>query len=102
MRRCTVTASADTRLSVENIFRETVMPLLASYYDKSRFFKADDLEGERKLRINNATEEVVGAEKEKKLVIWFTNDERGLVSTRPTTVPFAMRLATTRLAGPAK
>jgi hypothetical protein len=57
------------------------MVLLASDYDKSRFFKADDFEGERKLRIKNATEEVLGAgaEKEKKLVVWFTNDERGLV-----------------------
>ncbi len=55
------------------------MALLASDYDKSRYFKADDFEGDRKLRIKNATEEVVGAEKEKKLVIWFTNDEHGLV-----------------------
>ena len=55
------------------------MVLLASDYDKSRFFKADDFEGDRKLRIKNATEEVVGAEKERKLVVWFTNDERGLV-----------------------
>src|SRR4029077_10047889 len=61
------------------IFRETVMVLLASDYDKSRFFKAGEFEGERRLRIKNATEEVVGAEKEKKFVIWFTNDERGLV-----------------------
>jgi hypothetical protein len=57
------------------------MVLLASDYDKSRFLKADDFEGDRKLRIKNATEEVigVGTEKEKKLVVWFTNDDRGLV-----------------------
>jgi hypothetical protein len=58
--------------------------LLASNYDKSRFFKADDLDGDRKLRIKGVTEELVGAgaEKEKKLVVWFTNDERGLVLNR--------------------
>jgi hypothetical protein len=55
------------------------MVLLASNYDKSPFFKAEGTEGERRLRIKNATEELVGAEKEKKLVVWFTNDERGLV-----------------------
>ena len=60
------------------------MVLLASNYDKSRFFKADDLDGDRKLRIKGVTEELVGAgaEKEKKLVVWFTNDERGLVLNR--------------------
>jgi hypothetical protein len=58
--------------------------LLASNYDKSRFFKADDLDGDRKLRIKCVTEELVGAgaDKEKKLVVWFTNDERGLVLNR--------------------
>ena len=57
------------------------MPLLASAYDQSRFFKAADLKGEKKFRIKNVTPELVGteAQKEKKLVVWFTNDERGLV-----------------------
>ena len=57
------------------------MVLLASAYDQSRFFKAADLKGEKKFRIKNVTEELVGteAQKEKKLVVWFTNDERGLV-----------------------
>ena len=60
------------------------MVLLASDYDKSRFLKADGLDGDRKLRIKSVTEELVGAgaEKEKKLVVWFTNDERGLVLNR--------------------
>jgi hypothetical protein len=53
--------------------------LLASEYDKSRFLKADDFDGERKFRIKNATEETVGEKKEQKLVVWFTNDDRGLV-----------------------
>ena len=60
------------------------MVLLASEYDQWRFFKAVDLEGERKLRIKSATTEVigVGAEKEDKLVVGFTNDKRGLVLNR--------------------
>jgi hypothetical protein len=56
------------------------MVLLASSYDQSRFLKAADLEREKKFRIKSVTEELIGAEqKEKKLVVWFTNDERGLV-----------------------
>jgi hypothetical protein len=60
------------------------MVLLASAYDQSRFFKAADLTQEKKLRIKDVTEEWIGtgAEKEKKLVVWFTNDERGLVLNR--------------------
>jgi hypothetical protein len=55
------------------------MVLLASSYDQSRFLKAADLEREKKFRIKSVTEESVGAEqKEKKLVAWFINDERGL------------------------
>jgi hypothetical protein len=55
--------------------------LLASSYDQSRFFKAADLETEKKLRIKTVTEESVGvgSEQRKALVVWFTNDERGLV-----------------------
>jgi hypothetical protein len=55
--------------------------LLASEYDKSRFLKAGDFDGERKFRIKDVTEETVGAgaDKERKLVVWFTNDDRGLV-----------------------
>jgi hypothetical protein len=57
------------------------MVLLASSYDQSRFLKAADLEREKKFRIKNVTEESVGTDqnKERKLVVWFTNDERGLV-----------------------
>ena len=55
------------------------MVLLASNYDRSRYFKAADLTSEKKVKIKSATEELIGADKEKKLVIWFTNDERGLV-----------------------
>jgi len=55
------------------------MVLLASDHDKSRFLKADDIDGERKFRIKTVTEEVVGADKENKLVVWFTNDKRGFI-----------------------
>ena len=57
------------------------MVLLASAYDQSRFFKAADLAQEKKLRIKKITEESVGTgrDKEQKLVVWFTNDEHGLV-----------------------
>jgi hypothetical protein len=57
------------------------MVLLASMYDQSRFFKAADLPQEKKLRIKEVTEETVGigTDKDRKLVVWFTNDEHGLV-----------------------
>src|SRR5262249_39090021 len=64
--------------------REHPMPLLASHYDQSRFFKAEDLTTEKKLKIKAVTEEEVGVgkDKERKLVVGFTNDPRGLVLNR--------------------
>ena len=55
--------------------------LLASAYDQSRYFKATDMQAERKLRIKDVTEEEIGVgqDKEKKLCVWFTTDPRGLV-----------------------
>ena len=53
--------------------------LLASNYDQSRFFKAADMTAEKKLRIKDVTEETIGADNEKKLCVWFTNDRHGLV-----------------------
>ena len=60
------------------------MVLLASNYDQSRFLKAQDLSAEKKFRIKSVTEEEVGVgkDKERKLVVWFTNDARGLVLNR--------------------
>jgi hypothetical protein len=57
------------------------MVLLASTYDQSKFFKAADLTAERKLKIKSVSEELIGqgADQQKKLVVWFTNDEHGLV-----------------------
>jgi hypothetical protein len=60
------------------------MVLLASAYDQSRFLKAQDLTAEKKFRIKSVTEEEIGIgkDKERKLVVWFTNDDRGLVLNR--------------------
>ena len=57
------------------------MVLLASKYGKSRFLRAEDLSAEKKFRIKAVTEEEVGVgkDREKKLTVWFTNDEHGLV-----------------------
>ena len=57
------------------------MVLLASEFDKSRFLKAADLDKEKKFRISKVTAEVLGQgdDKERKPIVWFTNDERGLV-----------------------
>jgi hypothetical protein len=58
--------------------------LLASSFDQGRFFKAADFTSDRKLRIKSVSAEMVGtgAEKERKLVVFFTSDERGLVLNR--------------------
>jgi hypothetical protein len=56
--------------------------LLASDYDKSKFFKGTDLDREKKFRIKTVTSDELTdstGKKEKKLIAWFTNDERGLV-----------------------
>jgi hypothetical protein len=63
---------------------EALMVLLASSYDQSKFLKAEDLPAEKKFRIKAVTEEEIGIgkDKERKLVVWFTNDSRGLVLNR--------------------
>ena len=58
------------------------MVLLASKYDQSRFFRAEDLTQDKVLRIRSVTEEPVGANQQKKLAVWFTNDPKGLVLNR--------------------
>jgi hypothetical protein len=58
--------------------------LLASDFDQSKYLKAADLPHEKKFRIKHVTEEQIGLgpDKERKLVVWFTNDQRGLVLNR--------------------
>jgi hypothetical protein len=56
--------------------------LLASDYDKSKYLKATDLEREKKYRIKAVTPEELKdntGKTDKKLVLWFTNSEQGLV-----------------------
>jgi hypothetical protein len=57
------------------------MPLLASTFDQSRYLRADDLSQPFKLKIKNVTVELIGrgTDREQKLVVWFTNEKRGLV-----------------------
>ena len=54
--------------------------LLASDFDKTKYLKAVDLEREKKFRIKAVTADElgIGKDKETKLVVWFTNDDRGL------------------------
>jgi hypothetical protein len=59
--------------------------LLASEFDKTKYLKAADFgDQEKKFRIKSVTPEElgVGKDKETKLVVWFTNDEHGLVLNR--------------------
>ena len=58
--------------------------MLASSFDTSNYFRAADLTAEKKFRIKNVAAEDVGTgkDKERKLVVRFTNDERGLVLNR--------------------
>jgi hypothetical protein len=81
MRRLFVWIRLTPELSYNAKLQEIPMVLLASDYDKSNFLKANDLDGERKFRMKLVTEEDIGtgANKEKKLVVWFANDDRGLV-----------------------
>lgn len=60
------------------------MVLLASAYDESRFFRAEDLKEEKLLKIKGVTEEMVGqgADQSKKLVVWFSNSKKGLTLNR--------------------
>ena len=57
------------------------MVLLASDFDKSNYFRAEDIKQDRKLRIKAVTQEIFERDggKEKKLVLWFTNADQGLV-----------------------
>jgi hypothetical protein len=60
------------------------MVLLASTYDQSKFFRAEDLTAEKTFKIKSVSEELVGqgADQEQKLVVWFTNSPKGLALNR--------------------
>jgi hypothetical protein len=61
-----------------------IMVLLASTYDQSKFFRAEDLQEEKLLKIKGVTEELVGqgADQSQKLVVWFSNSKKGLALNR--------------------
>jgi hypothetical protein len=60
------------------------MVLLASTYDQSKFLRAEDITQDKKYRIKSVTEEMVGqgADQQKKLIVWFTNSQKGLALNR--------------------
>ena len=81
------------------------MVLLASDYDKSKYFKAADLEREKKFRIKNVTEEEFErrrARRKRSSSFGSPTMSAAWCSTRPTTAPSAVLSATTLPAGPAR
>jgi hypothetical protein len=79
------------------------MVLLASTYDQSRFLRAEDLKQEKILRIKAVTIEKINDRTGpvEKLVVWFTNIEKGLVLNKTTTARSAAFITTIRQVGPA-
>jgi hypothetical protein len=57
------------------------MSLLASFFDQSKYLRAEDLTQEKLLRIKSVSVETVGrgSNQEQKPVLWFTNHVKGLV-----------------------
>jgi hypothetical protein len=55
--------------------------LLASSFDQSAYLRAEDMPAPKKFRIKDVTAETIkkGDEDQQQLVVWFTNDKRGLV-----------------------
>jgi hypothetical protein len=60
------------------------MVLLASSYDQSKYFRAEDVTQDKTLKIKGVTEEKVGqgADQSDKLVVWFDNSKKGLALNR--------------------
>jgi hypothetical protein len=60
------------------------MVLLASSYDQSTYFRAEDVLQDKSLKIKRVTEEMVGqgADQSQKLVVWFENSKKGLALNR--------------------
>jgi hypothetical protein len=63
--------------------KEKIM-VLASSYDQSKYFRAEDLTEEKLLKIKGVTEEMVGqgADQAQKLIVWFSNSKKGLALNR--------------------
>jgi hypothetical protein len=64
--------------------KESPMGLLASSYDQSKYFRAEDVQQDKTLKIKGVTEEKVGqgADQADKLIVWFENSKKGLVLNR--------------------
>ena len=75
--------------------------VLASDYDKSKYLCAEDLKSERKFRIKAVTVEAVGTEVRRRRSLSFGSPtiSAALFSTRPTTAPCGVRLATKSAVG---
>jgi hypothetical protein len=60
---------------------EAPMVLLASDFDKSNYLRAEDIAQDKKFRIKAVTEQTFERDSGggRKLILWFTNDEHGLV-----------------------
>jgi len=56
--------------------------VLASDFDKSKYFRAEDLQSEKKFRIKEVTVDEIA--NEDKLIVWVTNDKRGFVLNKTT------------------
>jgi hypothetical protein len=78
------------------------MALLASDFDQSRFLKAADVPAPRKFRIKNATVENIKKDEERKLVVWLTNDKRGLVLNKTNNRILRAKFGDDSTGGPAR
>jgi hypothetical protein len=78
--------AANTRDAVqtEAATERIAIMVLASTYDQSKYYRAEDIQKEKLLKIKGVTEEKVGqgANQEEKLVVWFNNTKKGLALNR--------------------
>ena len=56
--------------------------VLASSYDQSKYFRAEDVLQDKILKIKAVTEEMVGQGADQKLVVWFEKTKKGLALNR--------------------
>jgi hypothetical protein len=78
------------------------MMLLASDYDQSKWLKPTDVDRERKFKIRAVTPEEFNdgkGGKDRKLVTWFTNSEKGLPLNKTTSALCKALSAITALVG---
>ena len=76
------------------------MVLLASSFDQSKYFCAEDLTQEKLLRIKSVSVELVGPKQEQKPVVWFTNHTKGLPLNKTNNRTIRAKRVVRRLRGP--